>query len=197
MNLVFKSEEDFAAFKAELREKLTNRTKVKAESAGTRPAAVMMIFINKDNAAHVFLTKRTQNVSTHKGQVSFPGGSRDKGDNNILDTALRETYEETGINPDHIDVIGEFDEFISITNFHVSTFIGTIDYPYDYNINPEEIEDYIEVPLLIFRNKEYSEIEYYRDGDKDIANYYYEYNGFSIWGMTARILTEFAEKVLI
>ena len=131
MNFDFKTDNDYIHFKKIIKERLAQRNKIKAEKAGTRPAAVMMILMNKDNKAHVFLTKRTDNVRTHKGQVSFPGGAWEKDDNDLLKTALRETYEETGIKPDDIEVIGEFDEYISISDFHVSTFVGSISYPYE------------------------------------------------------------------
>ena len=95
----------------------------------------MILIMNKDGKAHVFLTKRTDKVGTHKGHVSFPGGGIEDGDENIMDTAIRETFEETGIAPEDIDVIGQFDEFFSIGGFHVSTFVGAIKYPYMYTIN--------------------------------------------------------------
>jgi hypothetical protein len=78
----------------------------------------------------------------------------------------------------------------------VNTFVGSINYPYNYTINRNEITDIFEVPLSIFYNKEYDKVEYYREQDKDIAVYYYNFNSYLIWGLTARILTEFASKVL-
>ncbi len=196
MDLDFNNRNNFIEFKEEIKQRLRNRNKIKVNEPGTRPSAVMIILMNKDNMAHVLLTKRTNSVRTHKGQVSFPGGGREKEDRDLLETALRETYEETGIDPKDVEVIGEFDEYISITSFHVSTFVGSIKYPYEYNINRDEIEEYIEVPLSIFYNKEYEKIDYYQDRGKDLENYNYMYNGFSIWGLTARILTHFAEKIL-
>ncbi|MBN2040572.1 MAG: CoA pyrophosphatase [Spirochaetes bacterium] len=196
MDFNFNSENDYTKFKQTIKQRLAHRDKIKAEKTGTRPAAVMMLLMNKNGKVNVFLTKRTHNVRTHKGQVSFPGGAWEEDDGNILETALRETYEETGIKPDDIELIGEFDEFISISDFHVSTFVGAIPYPYEYRMNKSEIEACIEAPVSIFYNKEYSNVDYYYYNNKKMANYCYEYMDFTIWGLTARILTLFAENVL-
>lgn len=196
MDLNFSEGNSFPDFKEEVKYRLRDRNIKRTVEPGARPSAVMMILMNKDNSAHVLLTKRTHTVRTHKGQVSFPGGAMETGDSHLLMTALRETYEETGINPNDVDVIGEFDEYISITNFHVSTFVGAVDYPYEYNINKDEIEEYIEVPLLIFYNQEYEKKDVYWDRGMNMENYYYSFEGFSIWGLTARILTHFTAQIL-
>ena len=133
MNLYFNNRNEFKEFKEEVKKRLNEREIIKAGKDGASPAAVMMLLLNKNNEAHVFLTKRTHTVKTHKGQVAFPGGAAEKSDKSLLDTALRETYEETGIKPEDVEVIGEFDETISISDFHVHTFIGAIEYPYEYN----------------------------------------------------------------
>jgi 8-oxo-dGTP pyrophosphatase MutT (NUDIX family) len=196
MNLSFKDENDFNILKEEIGKRLKNREKIKVEKKGATSAAVLMLLLSKNSEAHVFLTKRTHTVRNHKGQVSFPGGAKEKNDKSFLDTALRETYEETGIKPADVEIIGEFDEIISITNFHVHTFIGSIKYPYEYKINTGEIEECFEVPLSIFYNKEYYKAEdYYSDGEYRKV-YYYSYNGFEIWGMTASILTRFSSIIL-
>lgn len=196
MDFIFRKDKDFKEFKKELSQRLKKRAKRMIDRPGYTPAAVFILLLNKNSEAHVLLTKRTDSVRTHKGQVAFPGGSRDKYDKSMLATAFRETCEETGIKQGDIEILGEFDEFLSISDFHVNTFIGSIKYPYNYKINRNEITDIFEVPLSIFYNKEYDKVEYYREQDKDIAVYYYNFNSYLIWGLTARILTEFASKVL-
>ncbi|MFH0976509.1 MAG: CoA pyrophosphatase [Spirochaetota bacterium] len=196
MDLRFYSEQDYAAFKKEIKFRLENRCKHQAENHGSTPASVLMLIMNKNNEAYVFLTQRTHKVKTHKGQVSFPGGAREKDDKSILDTALRETFEEAGINPADVEILGEFDEMISISDFHVHTFIGSIKYPYEYKENKDEIESCFEAPLSLFYNKEYyREEDYYFDGETRKV-FYYSYNGYEIWGMTALILTNFASVIL-
>ncbi len=196
MNLKFSTKEDFSAFKDLIKQRLSGRGIHRVRKPGLNPSAVMILIMNKGNEAHVFLTKRTDSVATHKGDVSFPGGSIDEGDSDAKAAALRETYEEAGISPDRIEIIGQFDEYYSVTGFHVSTIVGIIDYPYQYKINTAEIEACFDAPLSIFYNKEYDRIESFEFNNRNIQVYYYSYEGFTIWGMTARILTEFAEKVL-
>ena len=83
MNLEFKEKNDFQKFKKEISQRLRNRIKGKSRKAGTIPSAVMIILMNKDNIASVFLTKRTQKVRTHKGQVAFPGGAWESSDKSL------------------------------------------------------------------------------------------------------------------
>ena len=196
MELEFKTERDFMSFREELRKRLMGREIIKIEKFDFIPSAVMILIMNKGNKAHVFLTKRTSNVRTHKGDVSFPGGAIDKEDKDAEAAALRETCEEAGISQDRIEMLGQFDDFFSITGFHVSTFVGIIDYPYKYEINRDEIETCLEAPLSMFYNREYDRIENYEFQGKDIEVYYYSYDGFVIWGLTARILTDFGHRVL-
>ncbi len=196
MYLKFNTEDDFKDFRIEIKDRLKQREISKIDFPELTNAAVMMLIMNKGGEAHVFLTKRTNKVATHKGQMSFPGGKIDDEDKDELGAALRETCEEAGISHGDIEVLGQFDDFFSVEGFHVCTFIGTIDYPYEYIINKDEIDDYVEVPLSIFHNREYDRIEDYHFNGKDIKVYYYSFNGFIIWGLTARILTEFANKVL-
>lgn len=196
MNLKFGTEKEFIEFKDELKKRLRNREIVEMDKPGFIPSAVMILLMNKDNEAHVFLTKRTESVGTHKGEVSFPGGAIEPEDRDAQAAALRETYEEAGIVPGDIEVLGRFDDFFSIAGFHVSTFIGIIDYPCNYKINKAEIDAFLEAPLSIFYNREFDRTEIYEFQGRDIEVYYYSYTGFIIWGLTARILTELGQRVL-
>ena len=128
----------------------------------------------KHESIHILFTKRTESVKHHKGQISFPGGAADEGDDELSVTALRETQEEVGIQTRHVEIIAELDDMITPTGFRVTPFVGCFSYPYDFSINPGEIAELIEVPLqhLLdpanyrtgtreFRGKTY-EIHYYR-----------------------------------
>ena len=86
-------------------------------------AAVLMPIFRKEGEPHFLLTLRTQEVETHKGQVSFPGGMRDHAEP-LEQTALRETFEEVGIEPRRIEMLGRFHEYLSITNYAVTPFDG-------------------------------------------------------------------------
>lgn len=196
MNLRFETDEEFLNTKKELVRRLQGRAIRKIEKPDFRPSAVMILLMNKNGEAYVLLTKRTDKVATHKGEISFPGGGYDAADGTLRNTAYRETFEEVGIAPGDIEYLGEFDEFLSIWGFHVATFVGAIPHPYPYLISRDEIEDFVEAPLSMFYNRELTRIEKVPYEGRDYNVYYYHYNGFQIWGLTARILTEFAEKLL-
>ena len=101
-----------------------------------------------------------------------------------------------GIGREKITYLGRFDDFISLFGFHIATFVGTISYPQEYRINADEIDEYIEVPLRIFQDREYHKIQYYEHEGHEYKVYHYLFDRFEIWGLTARILTDFAAKVL-
>lgn len=196
MKLTFSSQTEYHQFKDGLLKRFQGYLPRKIEKPDFKKAAVMMLLLNRDGQACVLLTKRTSTVSSHKGQMSFPGGGHEDGDSNLLETALRETCEEMGIAPADIEIAGEFDEFISLAGFHVVCYVGFIPHPYRYIINLEEIEDYTEVPLSIFKEERYDRVERVEYEGRNYSVYYYSYDGFIIWGMTARILTDFARKFL-
>jgi len=196
MKMRLGKEEDFSEFKKELRLRLEGRNTRILENPGYTSAAVMILFMNRDSEPHLLLTQRSDKVKTHKGQMSLPGGGRDSTDRDILETAFRETYEEVGIRPDKIEHLGRFDDYISIFGFHVTVFVGAVEYPVEYTFCQDEIDAYLEVPVRIFVNREYGKVQYITYEGKEYKIYHYFYGGLEIWGLTARILTDFAEEVL-
>jgi 8-oxo-dGTP pyrophosphatase MutT (NUDIX family) len=195
MNLQFDKPVEYEAFKEALRERLRNREKRSISFPDYRKAAVMMLFFEKNNSAHLLLQLRTDRVSTHKGQVSMPGGGFDSTDRDLLYTALRETHEETGIDPSAIEVIGEFDEYISIMGFQVNVFVGALNSKVEYTACDNETEQILEVPFSLFYNEEYYKCEKLTHDGREFDVYYYDFNGITVWGMTARILTDFSRKI--
>ena len=138
-------------------------------------------------------TKRTQKVKTHKGQISFPGGAQEV-DELLVDAALRECTEEIGLRAGEVEILGELDDTISLTsNYIISPFIGLIPWPFQFEVNEEEIEELIEVPIstLLNSSHHYHETEII-DGEA-VTSYSYHYQGKVIWGATARILQQFLD----
>lgn len=187
---------DFQNFKSVIKERLAARQNRILENPGYRESAVVIIFMDAGDGPSILITRRTHNVSTHKGQMSLPGGGYDSNDTDILETALRETHEETGIPPEKIEVLGRFDDFISIFGFHVAVFVGAVDYPCGYDFNPGEIDAHVEAPFRIFAERQYDKVNYYNHEGKDYKMYHYYYGGYEIWGLTARILADFAEELV-
>ena len=185
----------FKSFKRYIKEQLAARKKTVLNFPDYREASVMIIFMERNGSPHILLTRRTDSVSTHKGQVSFPGGGYDSTDRDFLETALRETKEEVGIEPEKIEILGEFDEYMTISGFHVHVFIGALNFLQDYKVSRDEIDEILEVPFSLFCGEKYSRYDKINFNGMDYEIYYYDYNSTTIWGMTARILTDFGRKI--
>lgn len=179
-----------------VRQRLNSRNLRVLDNPGYLPSAVMILFMKKDGEPHILLTRRSEKVKTHKGQMSLPGGGFDATDADILETAYRETLEEVGIPKDKIEYLGRFDDYISIFGFHVTPMVGAVEYPVQYVFNEDEIDDYLEVPVSLFVERKYQKVQYVTYSEREYKIYHYYYNNQEIWGLTARILTDFAEEIL-
>ncbi len=197
MHIECNNQDEFDAFINQVKTILQQRDKRNIPHEDCeKKAAVNMILMYKDSAPYVVLTKRTHIVSTHKGQISFPGGMEDVEDDHISETALRETSEEIGLKPDKNRIIGYFDDYISIHEVHITAAISVTSYPIDYIMNTDEIELILEVPLQLFIDQEYDQIQMINYRGSDHKVYFYHFEDQEIWGLTARILTDFGEMLL-
>lgn len=172
---------------------LANRRKEYIEDTSRVPSAVLIPLYRKEGQYHIVFIRRTETVTEHKGQISFPGGSRETGDNTLLDTALRESQEEIGLSPDDIEVIGELDDEITTTsNYIVTPFVATIPWPYRFTMNRAEVDEILEFPVAALMSGDCCKpaIETI-DGGIVVDSYNYHYDNRLIWGATARILHKF------
>lgn len=161
-----------------------------------RPSAVLIPIYKKDGEYYVLLTKRTEELEYHKGQICFPGGSHHEDDSNLKDTALREAYEEVGIRPEDVEILGELDSFGTLTsNFLITPFVGVIPYPYKFTVSKHEIDELVEVPLsALADDSNYWEEERTAEGVTGKASFF-KYKDKVIWGATARILKQLVDLV--
>ena len=113
-------------------------------------ASVLIPLIEFEGKLFVIFTKRSKNLRTHAGQISFPGGKSDSQDLNSLETALRETHEEIGLIPEKVEILGRLDQILSLHNYLVTPFVGLVPSDFQPIPNPEEIETVFKVPLLFF-----------------------------------------------
>ena len=175
--------------KDRLKRALAERPKITIERCDRIPAAVLIPLYESGGKNHIVFIKRTELVSTHKGQYSFPGGARDLTDKSFLETALRESNEEIGLRVEDIEILGELDDEITTTsNFVMTPFVGFIPWPYVFTINEWEVDSILTVPLSHLLDDRYltrgtEELE-----GNQIPSYSYDYKGHVIWGATARIL---------
>ena len=191
-----KTFENSKAFKKKIRRILSQRERqtIVPTDAPLAPAAVLVPLYEREGEYWVLFTKRTQKVEHHKGQISFPGGARDEGDRELVDTALRETFEEIGVRPEDVEILGELDRMGTFTsNFLITPFVGIIPYPHEFTIARDEIEELVEVPMsALLDEKNYREEHQVYEGRTYVASFF-EYKGKVIWGATARILKQFLD----
>jgi 8-oxo-dGTP pyrophosphatase MutT (NUDIX family) len=165
--------------------------KVRSVSEGYgREAAVLMPIFERDREPHFLLTLRTEEVETHKGQVSFPGGMR-HGDESLEVTALRETWEEIGVEAGSIEILGRFHDYVSITEYRVVPYVGYIRTPFQLVPQPTEVAEVLMVPFRVFRDPGRVRTERMMRRGELIDVYFYSYKSYQIWGLTARIIKDF------
>lgn len=153
-----------------------------------RPAAVMVGLVERGDTMNVLLTRRTDNLEHHPGQISFPGGHIEEEDLDATAAAIRETHEETGISPKCIEIIGSLDTYITRTGFSVEPVVGIISPPFDISPDPSEVAEVFEVPLAHFLNPaNHQRSERNFEGNMRMF-YAMPYGEYYIWGATAGML---------
>jgi 8-oxo-dGTP pyrophosphatase MutT (NUDIX family) len=182
--------------KEKIRRILARREKKRIVVEHLPSAAVLLPLYEKGEEYYILFTRRTETVQYHKGQISFPGGAKHEDDDSLVDTALRECAEEIGVDAKEVEVLGELDDIVTRTsNYIVSPFVATILYPYPFEINQDEVEGIIEVPLAALLDKRNFREETQFDESGPHIAYFYEYNGQVIWGATAQMLKQFLDLV--
>lgn len=157
------------------------------------PAAVLVPIVDRESGLTVLLTQRTAHLRDHAGQVSFPGGRCESRDATPIDTALRESHEEVGIETGQVEVLGTLPDHLTTTGFRITPVVGIVAPPLNLRLDDFEVDEVFEVPLEFFL---------------DVANYRCEtvvvdsqrrsfwavpWRGYFIWGATASILVSLRE----
>ena len=121
-------------------------------------SAVLVPIVFENNSANIILTYRSAKLKDHAGQISFPGGRIDKKDLSPIDTAIRETKEEIGIEKKYINILGNLDNYVTGTGFQILPIIANVIGGYDISINSKEVESVFKLPMSILMNKKNLEI---------------------------------------
>jgi len=163
---------------------------------GLRPAGVLVPLRAVDGEVSVVLARRTERVPHHKGQVCFPGGSRDPGDRDLLATALRESEEELGIRSAEVNLLGAMEPVPTVTGFYIQPFVARIPDGTRFLMNEFEMAEVFDAPLSHF-----TDFSRYRTAEttflgKPYMVYFLDYGRLTIWGATARILHDLGELAL-
>jgi len=154
----------------------------------TRSAAVLVPIIDREPEATVLLTKRTETLPVHAGQIAFPGGRMEEIDPSPMDTALREANEEVGLERDHVDVLGFLDTYQTITNFRVAPAVAIVSPSFTLRLDEIEVAEAFEVPLRFLMDVENHEIHSLMREGTERFYYAMPYGRHYIWGATAGIL---------
>ena len=160
------------------------------------PKAAVLIALTDEENPEVNYTLRTNKVSSHQGEVSFPGGMQEESDTSLIITALRESEEEIGLPQNCVKILGSLDTMVSRFNVSVTPFVGVIPGDVELNSSSEEIEACFRVPLsFLLKDKRYRNDEVNRNGE----TFYmpaYKYSSYVIWGLTAMITVNFLNRAL-
>ncbi|MFY9551185.1 MAG: CoA pyrophosphatase [Thermoanaerobaculia bacterium] len=160
---------------------------------GPRKAAVLAPLFVRDGGLWVLLTRRTESMEHHRGQIAFPGGAQEEGDASLFETALRETEEEIGVEREDVRSLGALSPLTTVTNFYVQPFVGAIPFPYPFRVAESEIAELVEVPIAALLDPKALEEKKLPGREEPVL--FFHYGTHVIWGATARILKELLDAL--
>ncbi len=155
-----------------------------------RPASVLVPVVQRDSGLTILLTRRTAHLYDHAGQISLPGG-RSEGNESPQETALRETAEEIGLHPRHVEVLGFLSDYVTVTGYRVTPVVGLVSPPFELQPDTFEVAEIFEVPLAVLIDP----VNHQRNRVvvQGVERQYYAmpYGPYYIWGATAGMLMNF------
>jgi 8-oxo-dGTP pyrophosphatase MutT (NUDIX family) len=163
----------------------------KAGDALVRASVLLPLFaLEPGGDAWIWLVRRADMLRTHQGQVALPGGKWDEGDPDLVHTALRESYEEIGLPPEEVEILGTLDDLVTITGYVVTPHVGWIERPFTPEPHVIEVARVFASPLATFsREPVFRTISVSPAIERLVP--VYEVEGETIWGATASILRSF------
>jgi 8-oxo-dGTP pyrophosphatase MutT (NUDIX family) len=165
-----------------------------AEAAASEglPAAVLIGLVDRASGPTVLLTKRTDHLRDHAGQICFPGGRIEPEDESVEAAALREAEEEIGLSPDKVDVICRLASYDTTTGFRIHPVVGWIEPPIEVLPDAYEVAEVFELPLAFILDSGNHQRQSYRGAKGRRSYYVLPYEGRFIWGATAGMLVNFS-----
>lgn len=159
------------------------------------PSAVLIALIEKDNQLEVLLTKRASHLKHHSGQICFPGGKVEPTDSDYTATAIREAYEEIGVNSADLTIVGQLHPYQTITGFSITPIVALLPSNTTYTIDNNEVAEIFHVPFHHFLdNNTHSSMNIvHRSGTHKV--HFMPYQHYNIWGATAAILKDLVQLV--
>ena len=153
-----------------------------------RQAAVLVPLVKRAHGLSVILTRRSNELPTHAGQIAFPGGRCEASDADVGVTALREAHEEVGLHPSHVTLLGVSDAYETVTHFAVTPVVGLVDPMATFTLDPREVTEIFEVPLAFLMDPS-NHVLQSRDYDGVTRRFFaMPYGDYYVWGATAGML---------
>lgn len=166
-----------------------------APPSAVRTAAVLVPLVDRDEPT-VVLTRRTDHLVHHPGQISFPGGRIEPEDPHPVAAALREAEEEIGLAPERVEVLGELASYTTRTGFSITPVVGVVRPPVSFRPDPFEVAEVFEVPLAFVLDRANHQ-RHSREWQNTLRWFYVlPYAGYYIWGATAGMLVNLADVLL-
>jgi 8-oxo-dGTP pyrophosphatase MutT (NUDIX family) len=158
-----------------------------------RKASVLIPLILDQDEWQLLYIRRTEYVHDHKGQVSFPGGAAENEDQTEVSAALRETWEEIGVDPKNVTILGQMAKYPTVSGYLVTPVLGLIPWPYSISLEPLEVFRLFSVPLRWLADPDHHQEKPFirQDGKEEKIIYFNSYENEIIWGITARITLDF------
>jgi len=162
-----------------------------------RCAAVLVPLVKNEQDGHwqVIFTRRAEHLKHHPGQISFPGGGFEKQDRDLSHTAIRETGEEIGIRPEHIQLIGRLPQQRTISQYNVTPFVGTVAPEHQISLDTNEVAEVFRAPFAFVTAPTNQEKVVESINGKDYSFYVIRYKHYNIWGATAKILVNLSRRL--
>lgn len=159
------------------------------------PAAVLLPLLRRGGELAVLFVRRTETMRHHRGEIAFPGGGCEEDDRDVVATALRETEEELGVEPETVAVLGLLDDFVSVHDYCVTPVVGWLDEPPALRPAPAEIAEAFTLPLERLCEPSVWHKECWRHRGRLHPVHFCRVDGYEIWGLTAAILRLFLKRV--
>lgn len=174
----------------------TKLSLVERKPVNPRKGGVMLLLYKNKEELNIAFIQRTVDGGVHSGQISFPGGKFEETDKDLIETALRETEEEVGAKAAHINVLGQLTTtFIPASNFLVTPVVGFFQGNPKFDINPSEVAELIEIPLIEFLREKNKTIDMVDVRGEKWEVPLFKVGDYKIWGATAMMLNEFLQLI--
>lgn len=177
-----------------LRQALLERQEQRIPRETARPASVLIPLVDRGGEVHVWLIRRTETMTSHRGQVAFPGGKRDPEDRSSMVTAVRETHEELGFAPEALEVHGRLDDVPTVTNFIITPWVAWLREDLVPIPSEAEIARAFCVPLAPFVYEK-PRARFFRGTGMTRIVPSWVVDNETVWGATARIMGTLAAVV--